>query len=64
MGGVLLSLVLSVLLWPKSASEQAMRYAFFATLVLLLYLPNSTGPHPVLLEQSEPILTWHMSTTL
>ena len=26
-GGVLLSLVLSVLLWPKSASEQAMRYA-------------------------------------
>lgn len=26
-GGVLLSLMLSVLLWPKSASEQAMRYA-------------------------------------
>jgi len=25
-GGVLLSLLLSVLLWPKSASEQAMRY--------------------------------------
>lgn len=25
-GGVLLSLMLSVLLWPKSASEQAMRY--------------------------------------
>lgn len=34
-GGVLLSLVLSVLLWPKSASEQAMRYAHLTKLSLL-----------------------------
>ena len=32
-GGVLLSLLLSVLLWPKSASEQAMRYAHLNSLL-------------------------------
>lgn len=50
-GGVLLSLLLSVLLWPKSASEQAMRYE------LADYTHSSMSQHQIVVTSTRT----HMS---